>query len=241
VPKKVKCLCGCGEEFSPAHNRKYASPACAKRVKAIKSAKRSCRYCDSIPPGKRKVCLAPECQAKMKDEDRERRRIAAKVFSDGEKMKRLRDNPVYCAHCGKPFGVKDNLRAPACYRAECVTWWEGEREIRRAIRNDAANKRRKMLNGKKLKKVTKPIAKRIVRPISKKDWFCQADYEKEQEAIRNNGRICKKDGCNRKTNGVDFYCEKHRLRMFARAAGGNFGGAWSGGEDSSRRAFGGVY
>jgi len=203
--KKVKCLCGCGEEFSPINNRKYASPACAKRVKAMKSLKRKCRYCDNTPPGKRKVCLAPECQAKMKEDALERRRIAAKVRSDKEKMDRLRDNPVYCDHCGKPFGVKDKLQVPACHRPECVEWWEGEREVRRALRNDAVNGQRKARNGEP--KV--PENKKAVFIPREDDWSQEKFIEKLKFHRRPNGHTCLRDGCNIPTTGNYRFCEKH--------------------------------
>ena len=67
------------------------------------------------------------------------------------------------------------------------------------------------------------------------DWN-HKKYMEEQKAIRNNGRVCLKAGCELPTGGIHFHCEKHRREINAIA---NHTLDWDG-DDAQRRSFGGV-
>ena len=67
----VTCGCGCGETFTPGNNRKYATPACRKRLaraKAKEVKKRKCKVCPTefAPKNGRHVTCSPECAKEWK-------------------------------------------------------------------------------------------------------------------------------------------------------------------------------
>jgi len=77
--KKQKCLCGCGVTFPPGNNRKYATPACRKRLAYAKKKKeresresmgkyRKCRICPTEfkPKNQRHATCSPECAKEWK-------------------------------------------------------------------------------------------------------------------------------------------------------------------------------
>ena len=88
--KLVTCGCGCGETFTPGNKRKFATPACRKRLAYAKKKKerealgkyRKCKICEVkfIPKNGRHVTCCPECAVewkKLKDQRRYKNRIPA--------------------------------------------------------------------------------------------------------------------------------------------------------------------
>ena len=205
---KKKCKCGCGRSFVPTYGRKYASPECSRQFRLIE---RACRYCGGPVTGRqREICALPECQEQKHKDALARNRATEKLRSDKAKLARLKKNPIYCANCGEPFGVKDNIQVPACHR--CAEWWETEREVRRSKRNDALSARRSAT--RKKKKPVEVVATKIVKPtfLIRPDDFTHEKYvDGKKEAKQPNGYKCTWDGCGKALKGPNrFFCEYHR-------------------------------
>ena len=194
--------------------------------------KRKCRYCGKTPPGKFQVCLSAKCHAKKKEERKQQMRLSAKAQREMIRAESLKKKPRYCDHCGVALTSKDDLKFPVCQRLECQDWWVEEKEVRSKLRNaDWRAKAKANAPKAEVREVKKVF-------IPRADDFNQRKYEAEQAAAKNSGRKCLT--CGKLTNGVNYYCDEHHRLINAKAAGGNYEGAWAGGGDSARRTFQGV-
>ena len=197
---------------------------------------RTCNHCGVSLVGtyQRVVCKAPACVDKQAEVRREAMKKAEAIRRKAERERNAEADPRFCDHCGKQMTGVDNRRLPVCSRDACLTWWKTERVVSRKKSMAEASKRSSWEN-----RAHHSAPVEIYYNLSDDDYTHQK-YVKQQAEIRANGRICKKDRCNRKTDGVNYYCDRHHKDINLKAASGNFGGVWGGGGDTQRRAFSGV-
>ena len=193
-----------------------------------KQKQRFCKYCEKDItadwPHLKNICDNPKCREKQRlnksAETRRRNRM------NYEKRKINQSKGRVCDNCGIPIPVEQDIRRPICLSPECAEWWKAEKYRRKLKKQNAWYHK----NKSQVVEVEKPVK------IKAEDLFSQSTWEKEQMEIRSRRRVCMAEDCDRLTNGVDYYCDKHQSRIYAKASSGNF----SGGEGRAHRAFCGV-
>ena len=206
---KQFCLCGCGETFPPGKNRKFATPACALRVKYKQRAEARAEV------GRKKAEQLKVCKCGCKKQFPQGRN-GRQYYSNAcrsrvalaKKNSKSRDafKTQKCKICGTKFTPR-NQRHVTCSK-ECGVVAKKQKDERRYKHRVPATHR---------------PGSALWDGVKRDDDYDHKQYVEYRKQLKaKNGRVCREDGCDVKCTGFNFFCDFHREHNYRKAAGCGF-------------------
>jgi len=221
--KKQFCLCGCNETFTPGNNRKYATPACALRMKYKQRAEARAEA------GDKKAAQLKTCGCGC-----------GKEFPQGRNGRQYYSN----ACRSRVALAKKNSKSRTAFKTQkCKICGSGfvPRNQRHITCSPDCGKKAKRQKDERRYKHRIPATHRpgsaIWDGVKRDDDYDHKQYiEYKKQLKAKNGRTCREDGCANPCFGFNRYCDFHRTQNYRKAASHAFLE-----EGGSRQSASGIY